>query len=276
MTMILEYDRSPNATLEQRMNSLVGSIQRAFEGLESDIGVDIDIDFKEAKESKPIENGKPLSEILGQIKKNERNVDCETLKVGNVDYTITDEEFEELYDQVVGGKLISNDFNVWHKANTSNGIYTITNEEGVSVLRLESVENYVGIYAPHITPRKEQLVDGNIVFSIWIKKLTGGTVYPVQFRVMTEATDGKDVAGGGYWTHGFTSSYSNKPKVVMGEWIRYEVRITWDNLMEYATKYNAGFTADTATGLNIRLFVGSATQIGDIVEYKLPCLYLEK
>ncbi|MDO4745431.1 MAG: hypothetical protein Q4B18_02625 [Bacillota bacterium] len=37
--MIIEYDRSPNATMEQKFNSLVASIMRAFE----DVGVSVGI-----------------------------------------------------------------------------------------------------------------------------------------------------------------------------------------------------------------------------------------
>lgn len=192
------------------------------------------------------------------------------------DILIDDPELEELWDSAFGGELISQDFNTWHKGNIGNGTYTITEENGVSVLKLTAQTNYLGIYLPSAaTPRKEELKKGIITFSIWIKKLIDGTVYPVQFRVMTEDTDGKNVAGGGYWTHGFASSYSNKPIVKIGEWTRYEVRFDWDTFISKATQYGTGFTADTATGLNIRLYGGSTTLLGDIAEYKLPKLTVE-
>lgn len=192
------------------------------------------------------------------------------------DILIDDLELEELWDSAFGGGLISQDFNTWYKGNIGNGTYTITEENGVSVLKLTAQTNYLGIYLPSAaTPRKEELKKGIITFSIWIKKLIDGTVYPVQFRVMTEDTDGKNVAGGGYWTHGFASSYSNKPIVKIGEWTRYEVRFDWDTFISKATQYGTGFTADTATGLNIRLYGGSTTLLGDIAEYKLPKLTVE-
>lgn len=110
MAMILEYDRSPNATLEQRLNTLSSSVQRALEAVESDvnsiansmglIGDDmesfVDLTFTEADETAPIESGQSLPELFGQIKKNERDIECETLSIGNIDMTITDAEFEEL------------------------------------------------------------------------------------------------------------------------------------------------------------------------------------
>ncbi|MFQ9811209.1 MAG: hypothetical protein ACLRYB_18170 [Segatella copri] len=187
------------------------------------------------------------------------------------DILIDDLELEELWDSAFGGGLISQDFNTWYKGNIGNGTYTITEENGVSVLKLTAQTNYLGIYLPSAaTPRKEELKKGIITFSIWIKKLIDGTVYPVQFRVMTEDTDGKNVAGGGYWTHGFASSYSNKPIVKIGEWTRYEVRFDWDTFISKATQYGTGFTADTATGLNIRLYGGSTTLLE--ISLNINCL----
>lgn len=197
-----------------------------------------------------------------------------SLTVGAVDMTLTTAEYDELLEiaDSFDGGLISQDWNTWHKANTANGTYTITKTNNISVLKLTANTNYVGIYAPQLTPRKADLQNGTIVFSIWVKKLTSGTIYPVQFRVMTGDAS-ENLAGGGYWTHGFNSGYSNNPTVTVGKWVRWEVKFTWAQFLASATQYDKGFTTSSATGLGVRITAGSTTLKGDMAEYKLPRLY---
>lgn len=118
--MIIEYDKSPNIPPERRIQSLADSVQRAFEEISNEQEEKITkaseekIDsktvlFSEAKESAPIVSGSSLSTLFGQIQKNQRDAKHDTLSVGNIDMTITDEEYDELLN-LLGGVLRLIDF----------------------------------------------------------------------------------------------------------------------------------------------------------------------
>ena len=66
MAMLIHYDKSPNASLEQKMNSLVDSVQRALENTEGTGKDEQEKNFKEIKEQ--IESlGEQIKEINGTL-----------------------------------------------------------------------------------------------------------------------------------------------------------------------------------------------------------------
>lgn len=120
---IIEYDRNPNATFELKIISLKDSISRAFESLEDEMEQkssemekklgSLKVNFEEAEEAKPVESGQTLPEIIGQIKKNQKEGYFEKLFVkcprddGSMvllDLSATGEEIDQIWNNLgLGG-----------------------------------------------------------------------------------------------------------------------------------------------------------------------------
>lgn len=115
MAMIIEYDRSPGISTEQKLNSLATSVQRALEDLEGDISGSVSlikslsgqpVEFTEPGEVSDLVSGDSLSKLMGQISKNLKDHQHPAFGYDvtfEKDLLITvDSEFESLWTSVFG------------------------------------------------------------------------------------------------------------------------------------------------------------------------------
>lgn len=115
MAMIIEYDRSPGISTEQKLNSLATSVQRALEDLEGDISGSVSlieklseqpVEFTEPSEVSDLVSGDSLGELVGQVSKNLKDhqhpVFGYDVTFEKDVYITVDSEFESLWTSVFG------------------------------------------------------------------------------------------------------------------------------------------------------------------------------